>query len=54
MNENKTKEDRMPSALRIFFLILAAVLIIIGLLNKEYITVLNKAVRICLECIGIG
>ncbi|MBQ2084854.1 MAG: hypothetical protein II464_01120 [Oscillospiraceae bacterium] len=54
MNENKTKEDRRIAALRIFFLILAAVFIIIGLLNKEYITVLNKAVRICLECIGIG
>jgi hypothetical protein len=54
MNENKTKEDRRIAALRIFFLILATVFIIIGLLNKEYITVMNKAVRICLECIGIG
>ena len=47
---DKTK----TAALRIFFLILGAVFVIIGLLDKENINVLNKAVRICLECIGIG
>lgn len=32
----------------------AVVLTVIGLLNKEYLEVMQKAVRICLECIGIG
>lgn len=26
----------------------------IGLIRKEHLTVLEKAIRICLECIGIG
>lgn len=51
---NRTDIGRNTVLLRVFFLILGAVFVIIGLLNKEYLTVLNKAVRICLECIGIG
>lgn len=35
-------------------LILGAALCCIGLLHGESETVLEKAVRICLECIGIG
>ena len=26
----------------------------IGMIRKEHLTVLEKAIRICLECIGIG
>lgn len=32
----------------------AAVLTIAGLLKQEHLEVMQKAVRICLECIGIG
>lgn len=32
----------------------AAVFITVGLLRQEQLEVLGKAVRICLECIGIG
>ncbi|MBQ9264311.1 MAG: hypothetical protein IJ189_08910 [Clostridia bacterium] len=28
--------------------------VIIGLLRKEHLMILEKAIRICLECIGIG
>lgn len=35
-------------------LLLAAIFIATGLLNKQQIDVLNKAIRICLECVGIG
>lgn len=35
-------------------LICAAVFIALGLLGKEHLLVLQKAVRICLECIGLG
>lgn len=35
-------------------LVLSAALITIGLLRAEHLEVLQKAVKICLECIGIG
>lgn len=28
--------------------------LMIGILRSEHLTVLEKAIRICLECIGIG
>lgn len=33
---------------------LAAALIAVGLLKQEHLEVMQKAVKICLECIGIG
>lgn len=33
---------------------LAVVLIAVGLLKQEHLEVMQKAVKICLECIGIG
>jgi len=41
-------------AARYGLLALAAVCILLGLLGQEHIGVLQKAVKICLECIGIG
>lgn len=35
-------------------LALSVVLIAIGIVNKEHLEVMQKAVRVCLECIGIG
>lgn len=35
-------------------LICSAVLIILGLMRQEEMIVLQKAVNVCLECIGIG
>ncbi len=32
----------------------AAILLGVGVMRQEYLLVLQKAVRICLECIGIG
>ena len=33
---------------------LAVALIAVGLLKQEHLEVMQKAVKICLECIGIG
>ena len=49
MQENKRK--RLVSWA---ILVLALLFIGIGLMNREQLEVLQKAVRICLECIGIG
>jgi len=35
-------------------LVSAVALIIIGVTKGQAIDVLNKAIRICLECVGIG
>ena len=37
-----------------FFLICSLGLIGIGLYNEQQLSVLNKAIKVCLECIGIG
>ncbi|HZK19898.1 MAG TPA: CD1871A family CXXC motif-containing protein [Treponemataceae bacterium] len=39
---------------RYCILIVSLVFILIGVLRKEHLVVLRKAVFICLECIGIG
>nr|WP_295734548.1 CD1871A family CXXC motif-containing protein [uncultured Oscillibacter sp.] len=49
----KTREKAIP-VLRAGGLGLALLLIGIGLFRQEHLEVLQKAVRICLECIGIG
>lgn len=46
--------DRGRTVARNLLLLIAAVFIAVGIFQKEYETVLGKAVRICLECIGIG
>ena len=35
-------------------LLLAAVFVVLGIVREEAAVVLQKAVNICLECIGIG
>lgn len=39
---------------RFFFLITSLSFLGIGIWNEEFLIVLQKAVKICLECIGIG
>ncbi len=40
--------------LRCVILVAGVFAIVIGIYEKETGTVLNKAINICLECIGIG
>lgn len=35
-------------------LIISAVLVLIGVLEGQHRDVLQKAIKICLECVGIG
>lgn len=45
---------RAKNAAAFAVLAVSAVFIAAGILGGEYAEVLSKAVRICLECIGIG
>lgn len=47
------KKKSVP-VVRCGVLVLSAALITVGLLRQEHVEVMEKAVRICLECIGIG
>ena len=46
------KKMKRKTSLLLFFL--SAALIIIGLKSGEFTAVLEKAVTVCLSCIGIG
>lgn len=48
------KSEIYKLLLNIVFLVTSFVLILLGILDKEVVTVFNKAINICLECIGIG
>lgn len=47
------KQARMIQMLRVAVIIAAAVCIFIGMSRGEVSIVLRKAIRICLECIGV-
>ncbi len=40
--------------IRIFILIFALSMIVVGVVMGEHLSVFQKSIRICLECIGIG
>lgn len=44
----------MRGALRWAVLVCAVVFIAIGIAGQEHLEVLDKAVRVCLQCIGIA
>lgn len=50
----KTRVRANTNAARALFLLLGLSLVAAGLARGEFSDVLAKAVRICLECIGIG
>ena len=52
--ERKRNNDKTYKVIHFAVLAAALVLIGIGLWRQEQAEVLGKAVRICLECIGIG
>ncbi len=45
---------KKQGSLKVYAFVAAAGLVIIGLLKGQNVSVWEKAVRICLECIGIG
>ena len=47
-------EEKRTAQLRVCVLLAAAVFLAAGLFRGEFSDVLAKAMRICLECIGIG
>ena len=40
--------------LQFLLILIAIVFIVLGFLRSDNLEVLNKAIRVCLECIGIG
>ncbi|QBE96270.1 hypothetical protein PMF13cell1_01814 [Blautia producta] len=46
--------ERKRQYMGIACFVLGLVLVGLGLLREEHLTVLKKAAAICLECIGIG
>jgi hypothetical protein len=48
------KKSKFKKAARIIILIAAVLFITVGVMREEQRIVLNEAVNICLDCIGIG
>lgn len=40
--------------LQIFLIIMSIVFIILGIYSEEMYMVLQKSIKLCLECVGIG
>ncbi|MCR5702689.1 MAG: hypothetical protein K6G76_11170 [Lachnospiraceae bacterium] len=53
MNSSKTTCKKIVFA-RVTILAVSIGLLIVGINGGDYIAVMNKAIRICYECIGIG
>ena len=45
---------REKAALQVFLLLAGVAMVCFGALRGEAGAVLNKAIRLCLECVGIG
>lgn len=55
LTRNQKQNDEKTNKIVRFGILSAAIVFIgTGLLRREQMEVLGKAVRICLECIGIG
>ena len=48
------KAEAQRAVVQIGVLLISVFFIGIGIAKQEYLEVMQKAVRICLECIGIG
>jgi len=48
------KSNRKTRCIQFFLGAAGITLVLLGLWQGEYTVTLNKAIRICLECIGIG
>ena len=48
------KQLSKKAAAQILFLLLGLVFLVCGVMRGEADTVLNKAIKLCLECVGIG
>lgn len=51
MKANALKKSNLITVL---FLILGASFVLLGIWQEEYRVVMEKAINICLECVGIG
>lgn len=54
IRKQEQNDGKTNRTVRFSILVTAIAFIGIGLLRQEQVEVLGKAVRICLECIGIG
>ena len=45
---------KSEKAIQIFLLAVALVFFLVGIFRGEAATVLNKAIKLCMECVGIG
>lgn len=50
----RAKGSRSVRIVRFAVLLVSVAFLVVGIMQKEYLEVLEKAVKICLECIGIG
>ena len=52
--DNLNKTFGKKAGVQILFLLLGLAFLVCGVMRGEADTVLNKAIKLCLECVGIG
>lgn len=53
-NEHKKSEYKKGYSITCALTVIGVVLVIVGIVRGEPVAIYDKAIRICMECIGIG
>lgn len=54
MKDTQSRIFLQQTRVRLVLLVTSICFIVVGIIREEHLVVIKKAVKICLECIGVG